>query len=722
VIENAASSPFESRSVNRTDFVKRTMSSQFRATDEIALENESLRGRVAELTARLAALAHLDRDFAAERAFLQNIIVLNPYAIQILDRDGRHVMANDAFRGLFGGEPPAGWSVLEDAQINALTGPGEVQKLRDGKILRMCVESPFNPSKSLPNDAVRAPDRTVWIKTVAFPVFDAHGEITRFVVMHENITDRKRAEQSLRSAEGRFRSLIEKSTDLIAIVDADGAAVYVSGSIEPVLGWTPEELLGKPIMSLVHPEDRALVRDGMVRCLAAVSGEPVFAAPRMRHKNGAFRRLECTGRNLIRDATVGGVVLNARDVTERETAQARQQAVEAKLRQAERLDALGALAGGIAHDFNTVLAIIHGFAEETLADVAADSGVARNQEQILTAVKRARGLVEQILTFSRAEAGTVKRPVAMNRIVHETLNMLAGCIPRSIKIVRRLDPAAGHVVADPSEIQQIVINLCTNAHFAMEQTGGTLTVSVAPVQLAAGQRLDAPLALAAGFYCRLTVSDTGSGMDSATIARIFEPFFTTKPVGQGTGMGLAVVHGIVKSHGGDILVESGPGEGSAFHVFLPQTEEVERDEIEEPGGLPLGSERILLVDDQLQMVAVYKAMLERLGYQVTCFTSSVRALNAFLKNLTAFDLVVTDQVMPKLTGLALARRIRERHADLPILLTSAHEKKHILDEIDRISHVRFLRKPFSKQVLATTVRKMLDRPAAPAAAPPQGSD
>jgi len=446
----------------------------------------------------------------------------------------------------------------------------------------------------------------------------------------------------------------------------------------------------------------------LVRRVFAEPGKRVEFELRAKHRDGRFLVFQGCVRNLLDDPNINGMLVNLRDITASRDLETQREKMEEQIRQMQKLEALGTLAGGIAHDFNTVLSVIQGFAEITRELFPDQAQVEYNQGQILTAVARAKTLVEKILIFSR-RIDKERRPIPIGRVAEEAMHLLAGYLPATIKISHRFDPTVGLVMADPTEIHQIMLNLCINAYDAMADTGGKLTLSLVPIVLDAGQAGRVAAGLGAGSYCRLSVSDTGVGMDADTRSRALEPFFSTKPPGEGTGMGLAVVHGIVKSCDGAIVIESELGVGSTFHVYLPTVATVAPTPTQPMEAPPRGTESILLVDDEPQIVEVFRTALTHLGYTVKSFTSPVAALAHFRENPHGFDVILTDQVMPELTGVQLAEEAMATRPDIPVVLASAYEEQDALRRIEQWPNVRFLHKPFERLTLALTVRKALDQ-------------
>jgi signal transduction histidine kinase/CheY-like chemotaxis protein len=394
------------------------------------------------------------------------------------------------------------------------------------------------------------------------------------------------------------------------------------------------------------------------------------------------------------------------DITERKQAEEDKAKLEEQLRQSHKLEAIGTLAGGIAHDFNNILSVILGYAEITKYHVAPDSIISENLDKVLQAGNRAKDLIQQILTFSRQskmELLTVK----LQPIIKEALKMLRASIPRSIEIRENIAQDCGTVIADPTQLYQVLMNLCTNAFHAMEESGGVLTVELKIAD-------NIPLVLAKTrdnsqeVFVELSISDTGQGISPEIIDKIFDPFFTTKEKGKGTGMGLAITYGVIKEYGGEITVDSQLGRGTVFHIYLPQSREEAVAVDSTVADLPGGKERILFVDDEDLLAELGKKLLERLGYQVTVKTKSFEALETFQNQPYDFDLVITDQTMPDMTGLDMARRMLQIRHNIPIILCTGYSA--LVDEEKAKSQgiKEFAMKPLNNSTLARLIRKVLD--------------
>ncbi|MBW2370066.1 MAG: response regulator [Deltaproteobacteria bacterium] len=389
--------------------------------------------------------------------------------------------------------------------------------------------------------------------------------------------------------------------------------------------------------------------------------------------------------------------------------EAEKKKIEQQLRQTQKLEAIGTLSGGIAHDFNNILGIISGYTELALVDVPEGSDAQQCLSEVFKASGRAQGLVHQILTFSR-QGEKENRPLQIGSIVKEVLKMLRATMPATIDIKSYIDKSLPAIIADPAQIHQVMMNLCTNAGHAMREQGGLLEVGLTQQQV--DTRTAGALSVPnPGLYQKLTIRDTGHGMSQDVINRIFDPFFTTKGHEQGTGLGLSVVHGVVKNHEGAIKVTSEPGKGTVFEVYFPSMEFQKDDSETVLPPLSTGTERILLVDDELALVNMGTAMLESLGYTVSSRSSSVEALAAFRDHPDAFDLVITDMTMPKMTGAELAREILKICPDIPIILCTGFSETIQEETAKSIGIREFVMKPILRREIAQIIRRVLPEPA-----------
>jgi signal transduction histidine kinase/ActR/RegA family two-component response regulator len=408
-------------------------------------------------------------------------------------------------------------------------------------------------------------------------------------------------------------------------------------------------------------------------------------------------------------------ILNVtRDITEAKQAEKEKATLEARLQQAQKMEAIGSLAGGIAHDLNNILFPISGLSEMLLDDIPPDTPEHKSIEQIYKSAQRGSDLVKQILAFSR-QSNPQKLPIRIQPILKEVLKLAQAAIPKNIEITSRINTDCGMVSADPTQIHQIAMNLITNAFHATEGKGGTIDISLKEIAVGSFAEKEEmpfpamPQDILSGKYACITVSDTGTGIEQSLIDKIFDPYFTTKELGKGTGLGLSVVHGIVKEHGGDIRVYSKVGKGTVFHVYLPLLENT--GDIKAATVIkqyPTGHERILLVDDEEPIVLLEQMMLEKLGYQITVRTSSPDALAAFKANPGNFDLVISDRGMPNMTGDQLAEELISIRPGIQIILCTGFSNENDVNRAKAMGVKGFLMKPVAMGDLAEMVRKVLD--------------
>ncbi|MGD0488748.1 MAG: ATP-binding protein [Syntrophorhabdales bacterium] len=495
----------------------------------------------------------------------------------------------------------------------------------------------------------------------------------------------------------RLAAAIEEAAEGVAVISTTGVVQYVNPAFSRITGYEQAEVVGENVGILGRVDAKTYAS-----FMTTITGGNTWSGRLSgRRKDGTAYEIEVV-MSPVRDAS--GQIINyaalSRDVTE----EAR---LESQLRQAQKLEAIGTLAGGIAHDFNNMLAIIMANTELVLDDLEHMEGPRRNLEHILKAAQRGRDLVKQILMFSR-KTGHGRKPLALTPLLKETWKFLRSSLPTTIEMHADLRAGADSVLADPAEMQQILMNLATNSAYAMQESGGDLTMSFSTVFFGPADPL--PVAdMPPGGYVLLTVSDSGVGMTDAVRRRIFEPFFTTRRAGEGTGMGLAVVYGIVKAHGGAINVESTPGKGASFGVYLPLTRVSGAAEgTDDAKPLRGGHERILFVDDEELLATAARMMLERLGYEVTAVTSSTEAWRIFLGGPMRFDLVITDQTMPGMTGTMLAEKILRVRKDMPIILYTGHSDTVSPEKAQTLGIRAFSTKPVVRGKLARTVRRVLD--------------
>ena len=511
---------------------------------------------------------------------------------------------------------------------------------------------------------------------------------------------------ALEEQQAHFQNLVEHVQEVFWIALPDHSQIlYMSPRYETVWGRSCASLFDHAdhLWDWVHPQDQEYVLTRVAE--DQVTGfQAEFRIIRPDQTVRFIRAQTFPIRNAFGEVVrMTGV---AEDITEQKHAQDTLVKTERQFRQSSRMEAIGTLAGGIAHDFNNILTAILGYTELGLASVPKNSRTHRNLQEVLTAGHRAKHLVLQILAFSR-QSSQAKKPIPIHTVIQEALKLLRPTIPSTIEIHHSFETEA-YVLADSTQLHQVLINLCTNAEYAMRETGGLLEISLDDFE-ATEENIPSVPGLQVGPYIRLTIKDNGIGMSSDVLERMFDPFFTTKPIGEGSGMGLSVVHGIVANHGGALMVDSQMGIGTKIEVYLPAISLPISDRDEDQGPIPLGKEAILFVDDEETIVWLGKELLEQLGYTVEVQTNSVEALNVFRQNPERFDLVITDQTMPGLTGEALSRELLRIRPELPIILCTGFSHIMTAEKAKALGIQAYLMKPLAIRDLASIVRHVLDK-------------
>ena len=439
----------------------------------------------------------------------------------------------------------------------------------------------------------------------------------------------------------------------------------------------------------------------------------VNTALRVKAAEDSLRRQKQDLEAVVQNRTIELIQTNQqlrKEIEQHEQEKEKNRKLESQLRQSQKMEAIGTLAGGIAHDFNNILFPVFGYTQMLLEDAPEEGPLRHGLNQIMAGAERARDLVQQILTVSRRQE-QVTRPLQPHLIIKEVLNLTRSSLPATIKISQDIDPQSGMIMADPTQIHQIAMNLITNAFQAMADSGGELSITLKPVELKPSELKPVeqnPLGMTPRAYICLTVKDTGPGMDKDVQERIFDPYFTTKEKGRGTGLGLSIVNGIVQSHGGQIQVFSEPGKGTEFNVFIPSIKKINTDPLTRHSTLQRGSEKILLVDDQEMIIVVEQQMLTHLGYQVTSCKTPADALELFSATPYDFDLVITDLTMPGMTGDKMALEMLGIRGDIPIILSTGFSESMTREKIEKLGIRALLMKPVSMDILAKTLRSVLD--------------
>ncbi len=545
---------------------------------------------------------------------------------------------------------------------------------------------------------LHADGHVVWGQLSVSVVPDADGRPLYFIGQLEDVTERKRAEATLRESEERFRSLIEKTTDILTVFDAQGTIRFASPSLGEALGRPLEEIVGRTMLEFVHPEDLERTRRRFEEMLAD-PGATVRHTARVGAGDGRWRIFDSVGRSLFHVPAVGGLVVNSRDVTE-------QRALEDQFHQAQRLEAVGRLAGGVAHDFNNLLTVILGCAERLERSEARSESDRVSIREIRRAGERARDLTRRLLAFARREI-IAPRAVDLNDLVRDAERLLRRLIGEDVELTTRLADGLWPVKADPGQIEQVILNLAVNARDAMPR-GGRLVLETGNADLDGAAAASHPGA-AAGPHVRLEIADTGTGIPAEILPHVFEPFFTTKPEGQGTGLGLATVYGIVTQSGGHVRIRTEPGRGTTVEMLFPRTFEVPRvDAGAAPGPVRGGHETILVIEDDPSVRDIASLTLEASGYRVLQAQNGRAALDLAAGHRDRIDLILTDVVMPGMSGPeAVAEIVRVRPASR-VLYVSGHADETISRQRVLDPGVEFLPKPFTASTLLARIRKVLD--------------
>jgi PAS domain S-box-containing protein len=540
----------------------------------------------------------------------------------------------------------------------------------------------------------------VYISTSSHQYFDEKGIMLGIEGVLRDITDRKKTEEALRNSEERFSKAfhINPAPTIISTLN-DGRYIDVNNAFLRMLGFTREEMIGRTASELnvwANIDDRKKVAQKFVE-QGSLHGELLH----LQTKSGDIRYVLVSS-EIITLQEQEFILSIFFDITD-------QRKIETHLRQTQKMEAVGTLAGGIAHDFNNILGAVIGYTEMALGDSTIGERPRRYIEQIYKAGERAKDLVKQILTFSRKQEQE-RKPVLITPIIKEGTKLLRSSLPTTIKISQNIEDVSVTILADPTQIHQVLMNLCTNAAHAMREKGGILDIQLIQERVDRNRPLH-PFNLGVGDYAKLTVSDTGHGIDASIMERIYDPFFTTKAPGEGTGLGLSVVYGIVRDHGGAIDITSEPGKGTTVNVFFP-LENIEMPLLEQVHKqVPGGSERILFVDDEAVLAELGNVMLTSLGYRITSRTSSIEALEAFRAHPHNFDLVITDMTMPNMRGDDLARELLKIRPDIPIILCTGFSEMISEEKAKTLGVRRLVMKPIFKENIARVILEVLDKEA-----------
>ena len=666
-----------------------------------------VRGPSAEEIAWVDAATHLAavalcRD-AADRALQRSearyrLMVDTAYeGVWLIDAEGRTTFANQRMAEMLGYTPE---EMLGRSMFDFMDDAGRAEAAVNFARRKAGV------SEQHEFRFKRKDGEDLWTIVAASPAMDDNGQMTNALGMVTDITKRKAAEAALLRSEAEFRAIFESSALGVAVVGTDGRVQRCNPALAQLLGYSVAELCELTIVQLTHPEDLDLSH---FRELVAGESDSYRYEKRYRRKDGSVVWARITT-SAVREADgrLRYIVGMIEDVTQRHEAEREHARLESQLRQSQKMQSLGTLAGGIAHDFNNILTAISGNTSLAISDLPAEHPALVSLAEIERAADRAADLVRQILTFSRPQESN-RKVVRMDSVVEEALRLLRATLSSAISIRTDFDPRTPEVAADSTQIHQIIMNLGANAAHAIGNRNGVVELRLTPFFADAEFAATVPN-LREGNCARLTVTDNGCGMDAATAERVFEPFFSTKGQGQGTGLGLSVVHGIVRGHDGAITVQSEPGQGTTFHLYFPAASAGGAEASPAPSVALRGSgQRILYVDDEERLVFLASRGLERCGYAFTGFTDPTEALKAFYEQPTGFDLIVTDLAMPGMSGLDLARKILHLRPEIPVLLTSGYLRPQDEEAARRVGICDFVAKPAIIDTLNRAIHAALER-------------
>jgi len=555
-------------------------------------------------------------------------------------------------------------------------------------------------------DSVRYEDITI------YPLISNSAEGA--VIRVDDVTEKVQMEELIIQSDKKYKFMAENITDVIWIMNKDLNFTYISPSVYQQRGYSVEEAMKLSLEETVESDSYEKIISHYEKTLSRtrIREEEIFKSfefeLKQRCKDGSLIWTSNNVRILKETAREPESILGiSRDITKQKVSEKNRIALEEKLLQAQKMESIGTLAGGIAHDFNNILSPIMGYTEMLIKDVPDNSSLRTSLDEIYTGTLRARDLVRQILTFSRQESSELK-PMRMQPVVREALKLIRSTIPTTIDIKQDLSSDCDMIYANPTQILQVVMNLATNAYHAMQETGGELRVGLKEIEFEEHDLVNSDMS--PGVYALLSVSDSGIGMDKELTEKMFVPFFTTKEKSKGTGMGLSVVYGIIKSIGGAIRAVSEIGKGTVFYIYIPVIKHsLEKQEIPVPEPIQEGTEKILLVDDEEGIIKMETKMLKHLGYHVTSFTSSIEALKTFKDNPGEFDLVISDMAMPDIPGDKLAYELSKIRQDIPILLCTGFSESMSEEKAVSLGIKGLLIKPVTMNNFSQKIREVLDK-------------
>jgi PAS domain S-box-containing protein len=681
----------EKKVLRREQSKAKTTNHENELEQQLAWCTSDLRETIELLKSELKERERIENQLRHSDNTFRSIINSSPMGIHMYD------LADDG-RMIFTGANPAADRILniDHSQFIGKTieeaFPASTGTAIPAIYRRVCSEGQAWHSEEIPYEDGRIKG---WFEVHAFQIRPG-----AMAAKFRDISARKAADQLLTTEKEKFRILTELSPLGVSLIDREGRYKYVNPKFVELFGYSTDEIsTGRDWFRRAFPESdcrRQVIKDWIHDLKEAQVGEVRPRTYQVRCRDGSDKTIR------FRPVTMkgGDQFVIYEDITERKR-------LEAHLQQAQKMEAIGTLAGGIAHDFNNILAAILGYGELLAFDMTKDTPAWHNLQAVLKSCHRAKDLVGQILAFSRQNELNLM-PVRISTIVKEALKMLRASLPATIEIRRNIEASDGIVNANATQIHQVLMNLCTNAGHAMRKKGGVLGVTLSRLHAEDPERLTHP-DLMPGTYLKLSVSDTGHGMTAGQLQRIFDPYFTTKQAGEGTGLGLAVVQGIVRAHGGAVKVGSTPEKGSVFDVYLPEMQKKIDPKTDAIQPYRTGHETVLFVDDEPALVTMSKQMLELLGYRAVARTSSIEAYELFRHDPGRFDLVITDMTMPNLTGEKLAGKMLAIRPDIPIILCTGYSEQITEKRARDLGIQAFVMKPLVMRDLADTIREVLDK-------------
>ncbi len=594
------------------------------------------------------------------------------------------------------------FSKISREELMSLAHPGDAERIENEFNDAIQRIKPYDISHRI----IRLDNKEIrHIKALGEVVQDKSGKPIKMYGTAQDITELKKIEIELEKSEENFRKLFNSSRDGYVINKGSGELLKPNPAYAEMLGYNLDEILNVSWRDITPKKWLEWELENHGKTLLERGYTDLYEKEYI-HKDGTTFPVEVQAFLLSKAEKLEDVVIGAfvRDISDKKKAEMEAEKLQQHVQQATKMQAVGTLAGGIAHEFNNLLGVIMGCADMARDEVPEDSFAKTQLDKVMKASYRAKDLVKQILIFSR-QAQQKKIPVNLCPLVKESLKLIYSSIPSSVAIKANFDSSCSTALADPTEIQQIIMNLCSNAVWALKEKG-TITINLHEVKLDTRRAID--LGIAEGKYIKLFFSDTGQGMDDETQTRIFDPFYTQKEVGEGTGMGLSIVYGIMESYGGTITVESKVGKGTTFHLYFPVTEEQEVEKTELTEEISTGTQRILFVDDEEMYAEMGSEMISRLGYDVDLKINSAEALESFKSAPDTYDLVITDQIMPDLSGDELVKEIRSIRPEIPIILCTGYSTQMDEKKATSLGINEFAFKPIVKKDIAKLIRKVLD--------------